>query len=66
MKYKYTTEQLAKMCGNPWLTDRERLVFKLYYRRGWEIERIAAELDCSRSTIKNLLKSIRDKNRDVA
>ena len=45
----------------PWLTDRERVVFELFYRRGWAIEDIAAELYVSRRTVSYLLTSIRAK-----
>lgn len=61
MKYTYSTEQLEKMSSNPWLSDREREVFEYYYRRGWAIEDIAAELYVSRNTINNTLSSIRKK-----
>lgn len=59
MKYRFTVQQLEDMASNPWLTDRERQVFELFYRRGWEIERIAAELDVSRGTINTVLRKIR-------
>lgn len=62
MKYRFTVQQLEVMASNPWLTDREKLVFELFYRRGWEIETIAAELDVSRGTINRALSSIRGKN----
>ena len=61
MKYTYSTEQLEKMSKNPWLSDREREVFEYYYRRGWAIEDIAAELYVSCNTINNTLSSIRRK-----
>ena len=61
MKYTYTPEQLEKMSDSKWLTDREREVFELYYRRGWAIEDIAAELYVSRNTINNTLYSLRRK-----
>ena len=61
MKYAYTPEQLEKMSNSKWLTDREREVFELYYRRGWAIEDIAAELYVSRNTIHNTLYSLRHK-----
>lgn len=61
MKYQYTREQLEQIEQNRWLTDRERNVFDLFYRRGWQIEAIAAELDTCRSTIDNVLRSIRSK-----
>ena len=35
-----------------WLTDREKAIFNLFYRRGWQIEAIAAEMDVSRGTIR--------------
>lgn len=49
------------MASNQWLTDRERQVFDLYYRRGWAIEDVAAELYVSRGTVNNCLRSIREK-----
>ena len=61
MKYRFTPAELQRMCDNPWLTDRERAVFELYYRRGWAIEDIAAELYVHRNTVNNALKSIRQK-----
>lgn len=61
MKFRFTPAQLERMYQNPWLTDRERAVFDLYYRRGWAIEDVAAELYMHRSTIDRALKSIRQK-----
>lgn len=61
MKYKYSVAQLEEMSASPWLTDRERRVFSLYYQRGWAIEDVAAELDVSRGTVNNDLRSIRRK-----
>lgn len=61
MKYKYSVSQLEAMSASPWLTDRERQVFSLYYQRGWAIEDVAAELDVSRGTVNNDLRSIRGK-----
>lgn len=61
MKHRYSVEQLEQMSANPWLTDREREVFELYYRRGWAIEDIAAEMYLSRNTINNTLYSLRHK-----
>jgi predicted DNA-binding protein YlxM (UPF0122 family) len=61
MKYRFTVHQLEAMASYQWLTDREKCVFELFYRKGWEIESIAAELDVSRGTINNVLKSIRGK-----
>lgn len=63
MKYKYSVEELTKMANNEWLTDRQRQIFDLYYRRGWAIEDVAAELYVSRSTINNELGIIRTKCR---
>lgn len=60
-RYRYTPAELAKMQANPWLTDRERAAFELYYRRGWNIEDVAAELDVSRGTVNNDLARIRRK-----
>ena len=61
-KYKYSPAQLSRMESNRWLTDRERKVFDLYYRRGWAMEDVAAELYVSRGTVRNDLKSIREKS----
>lgn len=61
MKYKYSAKQLNQMERCRWLTDRERRIFNLYYRRGWAIDDIAAELYCSPTTIKTDLRSIREK-----
>ncbi|MCI8880947.1 MAG: sigma-70 family RNA polymerase sigma factor [Clostridiaceae bacterium] len=62
MKFLYSVEDMEKMYGNPWLTDRERRVFDLYYRRGWRIEDIAAEIEMQRSTVDRALRSIRRKS----
>lgn len=61
MKYKLSQQQLEALGASPWLTDRERKVFSLYYQRGWHIEDVAAELDVSRGTINNTLHSMRSK-----
>lgn len=61
-KYKFPPEKLQQIENNRWLTDRERAVFEMYYRRGWAIEDVAAELDVCRTTVNNDLKSIRDKS----
>lgn len=65
MKIVFTIEELEKLEQCRWLTDRERQVFELYYRRGWEIEAIAAELYTCRGTINNVLKSIRAKQKCI-
>jgi len=61
MKYMYTTAQLEIMRSCPYLTDKERKAMNLFYFRGWEIERIAAEMDVSRATVCNYLKRLREK-----
>lgn len=61
MKYKYSVAELERMGASPWMTDRQRHVFQLYYQRGWAIEDVAAELDVSRGTVNNDLRSIRGK-----
>lgn len=61
MKYRLSIDELERIGKSPWLTDRERVVFDLYYRRGWHIEDIAAEIYVSRGTVNNLLRSIRSK-----
>ncbi|MBO5671062.1 MAG: hypothetical protein J6S41_05890 [Clostridia bacterium] len=61
MKYRLSIDELERIGKSPWLTDRERVVFDLYYRRGWQIEAIAAEIYVSRGTVNNVLRSIRSK-----
>lgn len=61
MKYRYAVAELERMRENEWLTDREKEVFDLYYRRGWAIVDVAAELYISPSTVKRCLQSIRSK-----
>lgn len=39
---------------------------KLYYFRGWEAEDVAAEMDVSRVTVFNLLRSLREKTFGVS
>ena len=65
MKIKLSIEELEKMEKNPWLTDLERKVFDLYYRRGWKIEDVAAEIEMQRSAVERSLKSIRNKCRKM-
>ena len=60
-RYIYSIEQLNSMEKCEWLTDREIAIFNLFYRRGWQIESIAAEMDVSRGTINNALRHIREK-----
>lgn len=59
MKYEFSITQLEKMAACPWLTDRQRQIFDLKYRRGWAIEDIAAELYMDRSTVNRELARIR-------
>lgn len=59
MKYDYSISELERMAASPWLTDRQRQIFDLRYRRGWAIEDIAAELYMDRSTVNRELARIR-------
>lgn len=43
------------------MTNRERRVFEMYYRKGYKIEDIAAALSLSRRTVDSDLKHIREK-----
>lgn len=61
MKYKYSIKQLQRMERCRWLTDRERRVFNLYFRRGWTMADIAAELYLSPAAVKTTIRAIRDK-----
>lgn len=61
MKIDFSRNELDTFERDPYLTDRERQIFTLYYRRGWKIEDVAAELYVSRSTIDKTLKKIRKK-----
>lgn len=58
MKYNLTEDQKNKL-ERSYLRDRERAVFKRFYRRGHSIEDIAAELDISRRTVDRELASLR-------
>lgn len=62
-KYRYPPEELARMEACPWLSDRERRAFDLYYKREWAIEDVAAEIGFSRSTVDRTLRSIRSKTK---
>lgn len=59
MKYKYSIQQLQRMERCRWLTDRERRVFNLYFRRGWTTDDIATELYLSPAAVKKAIRSIR-------
>lgn len=61
MKIELSREEMDRIQNDDYLTDRERQVFIWYYRRGWHIETIAAELDVHRRTVDNILKSLRKK-----
>jgi len=63
VKYSFDQAHLEDVEKNRWLTDRERVVFDLYYRRGWHIEDVAAEIDRNRRTVNRTLRSIRDKSK---
>ncbi len=65
MKYLYEISQLERMKSNPWLSDREKAIFNLYYVRNWKIEDVAAELEISRRTVDRSLKSIRLKSLEI-
>lgn len=66
MKYRYTPAELEAMRSCPYLTDKERRAMNLYYFRGWQIEKVAAEMDVSRATVQNYLKHIREKAFTIA
>ena len=51
MRHDYNISQLEQLAASPWMTDRQRQIFDLRYRRGWAIEDIAAELYISRRTV---------------
>ena len=38
MKYRFTLQRLEEMASNPWLTDREKQVFELFYRQGCDFD----------------------------
>ncbi len=59
MKIVPTKEEKEKMIGNPWLTDRQRDIFELVYRRGYTRQEAANELAVSPKTIYRELAEIR-------
>lgn len=65
LKFEFSIQELNAMQNNPWLTDREKQVFDLFYVRGWKIEDIAAELDISRRTVTTVLQKIRRKSIEI-
>lgn len=60
MKYALTEDQLDELERRQ-LRDRERDVLTLYYRRGWAIEDVAAEIGYSRRTVDRVLRAVREK-----
>lgn len=60
-KYEYSLAEKQAIINNPWLTDREKKVAHLFFKQGWKIEDIAAEVDYHRRTVDNDLKRIREK-----
>lgn len=63
MKYQFTEAQLEAMSKHKWMSDREKKVFDLFYRRKWDIERIADHLKLSRTSINKVLADIRKKTK---
>lgn len=64
-KIEFSRQELDTIENDPYLTDIERKVFTLYYRRGWQIEAVAAEIDVSRRTITSILQKIRKKTFEI-
>ncbi len=62
MRIKLSQEELERIEQNRWLTDTERKVFELYYRRGWHRAEVAAEIDRCETTVDQILRRIRRKN----
>ena len=54
MKIFLTQEQKERIDQDGWLTDMQRTVFELYYRRGWTIEDVAAEIGRDRRTVSRI------------
>lgn len=61
MKYKLSLKQMEKLDRCPYLTDRERKVFELFYKRGLTRAEVGRELYVSVPTIREILKNIRAK-----
>ena len=61
MKIFLTQEQKERIDQDGWLTDMQRTVFELYYRRGWTIEDVAAETGRDRRTVSRILRQLREK-----
>lgn len=53
--------------SSPYLTDREKQVFELYYMKGWKMEDIAQELYpyTTRQAVGRIIKSIRRKALEI-
>lgn len=62
-KFHFSNAELDKMYADPYMPDRERRAFDMYYKRGMAIEDIAAEMGYSRGTINNLLRSARHRGK---
>ena len=61
MKIFLTQEQKERIDQDGWLTDMQRTVFESYYRRGWTIEDVAAEIGRDRRTVSRILRQLREK-----
>lgn len=66
MKYKLSIQQLKQLEESPYLTDRERKVFELFYKRGLRRVDIGKELYVSTYTVRNILANIRAKLTTIA
>ena len=54
-------EQKERIDQDGWLTDMQRTVVELYYRRGWTSEDVAAEIGRDRRTVSRILRQLREK-----
>lgn len=59
MKYLFTDDEIDRMGDNPRLTDRQRDIHTLVYRRGLSHQDAANELYISRKTVERELNRIR-------
>ena len=66
MKYKLSLKQLEQLDKCPYLTDREREVFELFYKRGFSRPEVSKELYISISAVRNALANIRAKLIELA
>lgn len=60
MKYLFSADEIDRMGDNPRLTDRQRDIFELVYRRGLLHQEAANELYISRKTVERELRTIRE------